>query len=822
MERVRSKKIVAVVGAVLLFAFVFLVIISMPAAWSLNVITTPSSPSVSGNLTVESMRISGDNLTMHWSLPQGRMSMDYESLIIDNGSTMLKFANGSAVLITNETTIMAEGNGGFTLYPGIIDMLVFGGIWENLTALVQNGVVIVNDSTSIKVLNATLEGKNIHTLDPDFSSSVQVTVLSSSMLFGNARGTLNSNPASGDLSYNGFNGELEITAKNFVEFNGTAGTLLLIKTPADNVTVNPGGNVIVDYTVLAESAKTAEISVEAPLGWRAELTEGDVNITVPSAVLHGIYEIILKAKSGENVATKTVNINVPMIRSISAFGVQNRQDYTLYFFNNGNIKETLNLTITIGTGGLSRETLQIEAGEFGTASISFEVNYTIPNGTAYPFSVQYTASDGSVDAFVAGTYVVPEIHGVELTAPENIISKSGETTAFNITVNSKANVPDTYTIEIATPSNWSVNYTRESYINSGGNQTIEVVFNNSGIYGDYTFIINATASTGSKSSAITNIKVVPDIIILILDAKDKTDKATASAYSANEPVVATYLSDVSYNLHLLYKNPYSNYQKDNVAGNISILSQIVSYFDGELYNWLSNLSMDLYNVNNTDMSSSLMKLADYMDILLSDMQALENYKPQAYFIPEIKKSYCTALYVRDGIEKDVVTDIFERNGYLVTDSYYIPAEMSIYDVVYITNYRACYQETANYVKNYLKSGGGVVLVSGSPCYFSYSTSSSSNVCSTNMAGIAEWFGASRYDNRGGYAHVAVNNPLGTSLMAGDLLHYSSSPWAAAVFSLNPNSTVLATWDAGGAYAFIYEYQGGYFIMLGWVTAPQQQ
>jgi len=737
------------------------------------------------------------------------MSMDYEGLIIDNGSMMLKFANGSAVLITNETTIMAEGNGSFTLYPGITDMLVFGGTWENLTASVQNSIIVVNDSISIKVQNATLRGSNVHTLGPAFAGSTYISTQGALMLFDNARGTLNGNPASGDLSYNGFNGKLEITSKNFVEFNGTAGTLLLIKTSADNVTVNPGGSVIIDYTVFAESVKPAEISVEAPFGWRAELTGVAVNITVPSATLGGIYEIILKAKSGEDVATKTVNINVPMIRSLSAFGVQNRQSYTLYFFNNGNTKETLNLTITMGTGRLSRETLQIEAGEFGTASISFEVNYTIPNSTAYLFLVQYIASDGGVDAFVAGTYVVPEIYGVEFTTPENIISKSGEITAFNITVNSKANVPDTYTIEIATPSNWTVNYTKEFYINPGGNQTVEIIFNNSGIEGDYEFAVNVNMNAGAKSaSSVVNIKVVPEIIILILDAKDKTDKATTSAYSANEPVVATYLSDVSYNLHLLYKNPYSNYQKNNVAGNISVLSQIVSYFDRELYNWLSNLSMDLYNVNNTGMSSSLIKLADYMDILLSDMQALENYKSRAYFIPEIKKSYCTALYVRDSIEKDVVTDIFERNGYLITDSYYIPAEMSIYGVVYISNYRACYQETANYVKNYLKSGGGVILVGGSPCYFSYSTSSSSNVCNKNMGGIAEWFGASWYDNRGGYAHVALNNPLGTSLTAGDLLHYSSSPWAAAVFFLNPNSTVLATWDAGGAYAFIYEYQDG--------------
>jgi len=50
----------------------FLLIAFIPNVRAVTVATSPLPPSVSGNLIVESMRISGDNLTMHWKPSSGK------------------------------------------------------------------------------------------------------------------------------------------------------------------------------------------------------------------------------------------------------------------------------------------------------------------------------------------------------------------------------------------------------------------------------------------------------------------------------------------------------------------------------------------------------------------------------------------------------------------------------------------------------------------------------------------------------------------------------------------------------------------------------
>ncbi len=52
--------------------------------------------------------------------------------------------------------------------------------------------------------------------------------------------------------------------------------------------------------------------------------------------------------------------------------------------------------------------------------------------------------------------------------------------------------------------------------------------------------------------------------------------------------------------------------------------------------------------------------------------------------------------------------------FLVADSLKIPADLSSYRVVIVARYEAANPTTWNYLVSYLRSGGGVVLLFGTP------------------------------------------------------------------------------------------------------------
>ena len=149
-----------------------------------------------------------------------------------------------------------------------------------------------------------------------------------------------------------------------------------------------------------------------------------------------------------------------------------------------------------------------------------------------------------------------------------------------------------------------------------------------------------------------------------------------------------------------------------------------------------------------------------------------------------------------------IISALEQTNLEVTPAGNLPENLTKYDVVVIFAYYAVEPQYEPLIKEYIKNGGGVVLIAGTPCYLAaYSKSLS---CTTNLQKIKEWFGAGTYVNAGGNSRVAFDNPFGSNLSTNEIL-YTSAPNDASVGSLSSNAKPIAYLDSGQVFAFTYEY-----------------
>jgi len=160
--------------------------------------------------------------------------------------------------------------------------------------------------------------------------------------------------------------------------------------------------------------------------------------------------------------------------------------------------------------------------------------------------------------------------------------------------------------------------------------------------------------------------------------------------------------------------------------------------------------------------------------------------------------------------RNSASQTLEQWGFKVTFSGDMPETLSDYDLVVIEAIYAVEPVHAPLVKEYISNGGGVVILAGVPCYFSVYCKDwwPYRLGGTNLMSIQDWFGCRVYVNTGGVARVVVNNPVGTSLQVNDVVYNWDRYDRKAVVELNSNAQVIARWDSGEVYAFIYEYGEG--------------
>jgi len=158
------------------------------------------------------------------------------------------------------------------------------------------------------------------------------------------------------------------------------------------------------------------------------------------------------------------------------------------------------------------------------------------------------------------------------------------------------------------------------------------------------------------------------------------------------------------------------------------------------------------------------------------------------------------------VPKNDVLSILEGEGFTVDTFADIPANLSQYNLLYIDSYWACEPSDAPAISNYIFNGGGVFLLAGTICYFAYYSKTMNT--GMDLSSVAPWFGASGYENTGGSAYVSIDNPLNTSLNAGDQLTTGEPPSQAGITAMSADSQVLATWDDGSTFAFTHTYGQG--------------
>lgn len=154
----------------------------------------------------------------------------------------------------------------------------------------------------------------------------------------------------------------------------------------------------------------------------------------------------------------------------------------------------------------------------------------------------------------------------------------------------------------------------------------------------------------------------------------------------------------------------------------------------------------------------------------------------------------------------LVSYALEQYGLNVTFAGDVPSDLSGYDVVVIESYWACEPGDEPIIRNYISSGGGVVIIAGVPGYLV--TYSKNWYIGMDLSSIQEWFGASLYENTGGYARIVVDHPFGTYLLEGDTVFTGLTQSHAAAASLDEDARVVARWSAGVCFAFTHTFGQG--------------
>jgi hypothetical protein len=161
---------------------------------------------------------------------------------------------------------------------------------------------------------------------------------------------------------------------------------------------------------------------------------------------------------------------------------------------------------------------------------------------------------------------------------------------------------------------------------------------------------------------------------------------------------------------------------------------------------------------------------------------------------------------------DSVAYVLNESGLNVTFAGDMPGSLSGYDLLVLHAYWAIEPFQLPMVRDFLAGGGGVVLLSGVPELFRcYCKDWWTYRCPTaNVSlGMDKIFGCDgNYYNTGGYANVSVDNPFGSSLMAGDPLIEGAGQSNAGILNPHNGSQVIATWQMGVAFAYTYPYGQG--------------
>ena len=160
--------------------------------------------------------------------------------------------------------------------------------------------------------------------------------------------------------------------------------------------------------------------------------------------------------------------------------------------------------------------------------------------------------------------------------------------------------------------------------------------------------------------------------------------------------------------------------------------------------------------------------------------------------------------------KNSTVTMLEQQGLKVTCVPDVPTNISGYDLVVFEAWFAVEPKHSQLVRDYLEGGGNVVIMAGTPCYFStyckdlwpYRTGG------MNLSSLEDWFGSACFANSGGTANLVVDRPFGTVLENQSQVYHIDAYGCYALISMSDDSTAIARWSDGTVFAFVHEYGAG--------------
>ncbi|MEM2098118.1 MAG: hypothetical protein QXU99_00015 [Candidatus Bathyarchaeia archaeon] len=307
-------------------------------------------------------------------------------------------------------------------------------------------------------------------------------------------------------------------------------------------------------------------------------------------------------------------------------------------------------------------------------------------------------------------------------------------------------------------------------------------------------------------------------------------------------VTVQNMASVAYSLSLNfslndteYQARYVSFSSENYTvnpGKQTLTAWLAVSADAPSGNFLLNITFTRNNLTEAEPEPSPMphsQLAPTLLLLGSGARWAANPKGDSVLFVNWHDN-CARHHLTDGADwgpwgteenmensRLLIAQTLEQFGFSVHFAGDIPQDLSAYGLVLIEAYFAVEPCHSELIRDYVRNGGGVVLLSGVPCYFSVYCKDywPYRFGGMDLTSLQDWFGCRFYVNAGGTAKITFDNPFGTTLSANTTVFTTQSYSAAAVSAPMEGTQIVASWSDGAIFAFTHEYgQGRVYYQAG--------